>query len=101
MASDQETREYGAAAFGQVFDVMAQLGKAVIDHDPRETWLLAEINRYWNEFLEFWQPEHASPQRWELELLEERGDVPARELDEVRARVAENEARARTREELD
>jgi hypothetical protein len=101
MASDQETRDYGAAALSQVYDVMAQLGKAAIDHDPREAWLLAEINRYWNEFLEFWQPEHASPQSWELELLEERGDVPARELDDVRARVTENEARVRTREELD
>jgi hypothetical protein len=101
MASDQETRDYGAAALSQVYDVISQLGKAAIDHDPREAWLLAEINRYWNEFLEFWQPEHASPQRWELELLEERGDVFGRKLDEVRARVAENEARERTREELD
>lgn len=100
-SSDQVTREYGAAALIQVFDVLAQLGKAVIDHDPRETWLMTEINRYWNEFLEHWHPEHTAPRRWELEFLEERGDVPARQLEQVRASVVENEARAKTREEVD
>jgi hypothetical protein len=92
---------YGADALRQVFETYARLAKAAIDHDPGDTRTLSEINRFLDEFLRHWEPEHAHPQSWEIELLEQRPDVDRHQLADAQRQAAENEERARMKGELE
>jgi hypothetical protein len=94
-------QEYGVQALRQVFDAFALIGKSIIDFTPRDASAIAEINRHLDEFIRHWTPENDHPQRWEVELLERQPEVDAGVLEETRGQMAENEARARVKADLD
>jgi hypothetical protein len=97
----EEDRKYGVQALRQVFDAFALIGKAVIDFTPRDASALAKVNHHLSEFIGNWTPEHDQPQAWEIELLERQPGVDPELLEERRRGVAENEARAQVKADLD
>jgi hypothetical protein len=96
-----DDRQFGVQALRQVFDAFALIGKAIIDFTPRDTEGLARVNNYLSQFIQHWTPEYDQPQRWEVQLLEQKPDVDRRSLEEKRRLVDENEARAKIKVDLD
>jgi hypothetical protein len=99
--SSAEERAYGVMALRQVFEAYALIAKSFIDHNPRETSSLSEINRYLNGFLRHWDPEHDRPFAWEVEHLAARDDIDAREVERLRSQVADKEALITIKDQLD
>jgi hypothetical protein len=99
--SSADDRDYGAQALRQVFDAYTLMGKAFIDHNPRESGAFSELNRYLGEFLQHWDPEHDDPQNWQVELLAQRVDADPIELARLRARVEEKAARVKVKDDLE
>jgi hypothetical protein len=98
--SSEEDRAYGVAALRQVFEAYAVMAKSLIDHSPRETDSLSEINRYLDTFLRHWDPEHERPDKLDVEYLVARGDVQPRELERLRSQLADKQARVALKDEL-
>jgi hypothetical protein len=92
--------EYGAEALREVLETYAQIAKSVIDTDPRDTETLSSINGYLDGILRHWTPEHEGPGSWELDYFERQPDADPRRLNELRRRVAENQERIQTKDEL-
>src|SRR5262249_21954650 len=84
--SDATTRDDGKQTVVQLYTALAEICKDIIDRDPSRTDLVAKFNRIYETFFEFWNPEHDRPQRWELDLAEERA-APIEEIDALRAGV--------------
>jgi hypothetical protein len=100
-ASSLEERRYGARALQQVFEAYASMGKAFIDHDPRDAGSLREINGYLDKFLRHWDPGADRPSEWEVDHLDAQDEVDGRELRQLRAELAEKHVRVGVKQELD
>jgi hypothetical protein len=99
--SSAEDRAYGATALRQVFEAYALIAKSFIDQNPRETGSFREINRYLNNFLRHWNPEHDRPHEWEIGHLEARDDTHPREVEQFRSQLADKLARVTIKAEMD
>lgn len=99
--SSMEERRYGAQALQQVFEAYALLGKSFIDHDPRDSGSLREINCYLDGFIRHWDPGHDRPDEWEVQYLAGQADVDEREITRLRSELAEKQDRVSVKKELD
>lgn len=98
--SDSATREAGKVLMLQLYEVLAEISKRILDWDASRTDLVGKFNGIYEKFFRYWTPENADPQRWELELAEQQ-DAPADQIEALCARVEENEAKTALHKELD
>jgi hypothetical protein len=65
-----------------VFRTLAELMKAVMDHDPHDLGRISKVNSSWTDLFAGWQPEHDRPIDWGTagETPEQRADREARTL---------------------
>jgi hypothetical protein len=59
-----DERERAQKRLELVFRTIAELLKAIADHDPRDTDRLDVVNSSWAEVLGNWQPEHDREEEW-------------------------------------
>lgn len=97
---DAATREVGRVAMHQLYETLAEICKRILDIDPSQTDLIGVFNGIYDKFFRHWDPQYDDPQRWELEHAEQQGADEAT-LAELRAAVAQNEARVALHDELD
>lgn len=99
-AKGEAEQAVGRLAMRQLYETLAEICKRILDLDAGQVALLTLYNGIYEKFFRHWNPEHEDPQRWDLDFAEQRGEAPEI-IEQLRARVEENEARVALRDELD
>lgn len=95
-----EDRQQAERAMGDVFRTFAELMKACLDFDQRDTKSLSEISTEWNLLLRHWEPEHRQPDVWLVEALERERGIRDPEVVQLRREAEVNAELAAIKDRL-
>jgi hypothetical protein len=88
-----DERERATKRLELVFRTIAELLKAIADHDPRDTGRISKVNSSWAEIFGGWQPAHDREEEWP--------NLPAEELARRQAHNAVIDVLVESKNELE